>query len=163
MVNSRQELVMEIVDIKKEACFVGQYIELRNSYTELLLTHPVDMSGTIEWLKRGDIEIKGVVEGGLLLGAVILYLDRDNEVAFFARERNKGIGSKLLGIVELVAFSRGLESLRAWVLERNVAARQTFEKNGFIEVGISGREYQGSVQQGIDYKKNLKGNHENAG
>lgn len=154
---------MEIVDLKKEAGFVGQYIELRNSYTELLLTSPVDMTGTIEWLKSSDIEIRGLAEGGILLGVVILYLDRDNEIAFFAKERNRGIGSKLLDVVESVAVTRGLKSVRSWVLEGNIAARRTFEKNGFIEAGISGREYQGSILQGIDYKKNLKGNHENAG
>ena len=102
---------MEIIDLKKEAGFVDQYIELRNRYAELLLTSAVEMTGTRQWLKRGDIEIRGIADGGVLLGVVILYLDRDNEIAFFARERNRGIGSKLLSIIESVAVEKRLGSI----------------------------------------------------
>ncbi|OGP27327.1 MAG: hypothetical protein A2067_01005 [Deltaproteobacteria bacterium GWB2_42_7] len=148
---------MKIVDLKKEVVFIEQYIELRNSYAELLLTSPVGMTGTREWLKRDDIEIRGLADGCVLLGVVILYISRNNEVALFAKERNQGIGSQLLKVIESVAMAKKLEFVRAWVLEGNIAARRTFEKNGFIEAGTSRREYMSFIQQGIDYKKNLKG------
>lgn len=146
---------METIDLKKEAGFVDQYIELRNRYAELLLTSAVEMTGTRQWLKRDNVEIRGIADGGALLGVVILYLDRDNEIAFFAREGNRGIGSKLLSIIESVAVEKRLGSMRAWVLEGNIAAKRTFEKNGFKKVGEKVREYKGMSNQGIEYKKIL--------
>lgn len=145
-----------VVDLKKEESFVEQYINLRNSYTGMLLTEPVNLSGTREWLKKADIEVIGLAEDNALLGAVILYLDRDGEIAFFAGEKNRGIGSKLLVLIEDVAKQKMLQSVCSWVLKENLIAQRVFEKNGFRKEGETVREYKGMSRQGIEYKKILE-------
>ncbi len=143
---------LENIDLKKREGFLAQYIALRNSYAELLLTSPVTRAETETWLKRTDIEIRGIVQDTVLLGIVILYLDRGGEIAFFAKERNKGIGSQLLHIITQVAHEKRLKSLWAWVLQENIPAQKAFEKNGFIKKETTERDYQGITKQGIEYR-----------
>ncbi|MEW6740277.1 MAG: GNAT family N-acetyltransferase [Nitrospirota bacterium] len=146
----------EIINLKEHDFFIEQYINLRNSYAELLLTLPVNISDTKEWLKKNDIEIRGVVQDITLLGVVILYLNKNGEIAFFVREQNKGFGGMLLDIIEKLAIERGLKSVWAWVLKDNLIAQRVFEKKGFIKEEIIEREYKGVIKQGIRYKKYLE-------
>lgn len=147
---------IDLKDLKQPESFIEQYVALRNSYTELLLTSPVNLAETKEWLKKDDIEIRGFVEDNALLGAVILYLDRNGEVAFFAGEKGKGIGSKLLVLIEDTARRKKLQLIWSWVLKENHIAQRVFEKNGFKKEGETIREYRGMPRQGIEYKKILE-------
>jgi len=144
---------MKVIDLKEEECFVEQYVNLRNKYTELLLTSPVDISQTKEWIKRNNIEIRGLVQDNILLGVVVLYLDRDGEIAFFVKNLNKGVGSRLLEIIEEVAKEKRLRFVWAWVLKDNLIAQRVFDKNGFVKERITEREYKGVTKFGIKYKK----------
>lgn len=65
---------MTPVDLKAASEYLDQYVALRNYWHELLLTEPVNLDGTREWLKRDDIEVRGLVEGKILMGIVILYV-----------------------------------------------------------------------------------------
>lgn len=148
---------MEVIDLKERSDLVGQYVELRNSYSDLLLTSPVNAGDTMEWLNKADIEIKGLIEDNILSGVVILYLDRGGEIAFFARERNRGTGSRLLSIIQETATEKGLKSVWAWVLEDNLTAQRAFEKNGFKREGTTERDYRGALRKGARFVKNLAG------
>jgi RimJ/RimL family protein N-acetyltransferase len=149
--------MQKIIDLKKDKKFIEQYVELRNKYTDLLLTDSVDISGTEEWLKKSNIEIRAIVEDDILHGVVILYLNRDAEVAFFAKEKSKGTGSKLLQIIEKVAKQKELPYIWAWVLEENLIAQRVFEKAGFKREGIDEREYKGLIRKGVNFRKMLSG------
>lgn len=149
------EMTEKIIDLKAEKQFLEQYIMLRNSYADYLLTTAVDIAGTTEWLKSKDFEIRCIIDNNTLLGAVILYLNRNGEVAFFAREKGKGIGVKLLYIIEEVAKEHNLQFIWAWVLEHNVPAQRAFEKAGFIKIGSSNREFAGKIKRGINFRKNI--------
>jgi RimJ/RimL family protein N-acetyltransferase len=115
----------------------------------------VNASETREWLKKNDIEIRSLVENDILLGVVILYLNKEGEISFFAKELNKGIGSRLLNIIEEVAKKKNLKSIWAWVLGENLIAQKAFEKNGFKKESVSEKEYKGVLRKGIQYKKYL--------
>lgn len=145
----------KVIDIKKYKDFIVQYVNLRNIYAELLLTAPVTIQDTKKWLKRDDIEIRGILQDDILMGVVILYLDRSGEVAFFVKEKGQGVGSKLLKVAEKVAKESKLKSLWAWVLVDNLIAQRVFEKNGFLKEGINERQFKGVVKQGYIYKKYL--------
>ena len=147
---------MKIIDLKKEEFFIEQYVNLRNSYVKLLLTLPVSISETKEWLKRNDIEIRGFVQDNLLLGVVILYLNRDSEIAFFVKYPKKGIGSKLLKIIEKVAKEKDLEFIWSWVLKDNFIAQRVFEKNGFVREKITERMHNKKEYRGITFRKTLR-------
>lgn len=146
---------MRIVDLKKERAFIEQYIILRNSYAELLLTAPVNRENTERWLALEDLEVMGLAEENILLGVVILYLGRVGEIAFFVRDKNRGIGGKLLEIVENVARNYGLESVWSWVLEGNKIAQRVFERNGFVRLREEKREFQGHMASGTRFTKPL--------
>jgi len=146
---------MRTIDLKIDRTLLNQYIELRNSYAEMLLTEPVTPEDTLEWLKRDDTEVMGLAEDDTLLGAVILYLNRGGEIAFFARERNKRVGSKLLFLIEYIAKHKKLQSIWSWVLEDNRIAQRVFEKNGFEKERETVRVYKGISKQGIEYRKIL--------
>ena len=152
---SRMGADIETIDLKEKEDFLDQYIDLRNKYIELLLTSSVTLPETKGWVKRNNIEIRGLVQDNVLLGAVILYLSRNGEITFFVKDPNKGIGSKLLQIIQNVAREKGLQSVWAWVLNDNFIAQRTFEKNGFVKTGMSEREYKGTTKQGFEYKLDL--------
>ena len=146
---------MDIIDLRKREDFINQYVQLRNAYAELLLTSPVNISETREWLQKNDIEIRSLVENDVLLGVVILYLSKEGEISFFVKESSKGIGSRLLNIIEEVAKKKNLKSIWAWVLKENLIAQKAFERNGFKKESVSEKEYKGIVRKGIQYKKYL--------
>jgi len=147
---------MEIIDFKEKEYFIEQYVHLRNSYTDLLFTSPVNIPETKEWLKKkNDIEIRGLVQDDILLGVVILYLNREGEIAFFVKNQNKGIGGQLLHIIVEVAKKKDMKFIWGWVLKDNFIAQRVFQKNGFVKESISEREYKGIIKYGIMYKKYL--------
>jgi GNAT superfamily N-acetyltransferase len=146
---------VEAVDLKKDRRFVEQYINLRNSYADLLLTSRVNLADTEEWLACEDVELRGMAEGDDLLGVAILYPKKDGEIAFFVRDRNRGIGTSLLSLIEDAARERGLPFVRAWTLKDNRIARRVFEKCGFEREGIRTREREGAYYELVGYIKKV--------
>ncbi len=148
---------MKVVDLKKEKNFIKQYVLLRNSYIKQLLTSPVSFFETIHWIKRNNVELRGIIKGNNLLGVVILYVNRGGEIAFFVRYLNKGVGNRLLRVIERVAKQRGLKMIWAWALKDNFIAQRVFEKNNFIKEDIIKKQYKGELKHGIKYIKSIKG------
>ena len=146
---------MRVVDIKKEHFFMEQYMNLRNRYADALLTACVDREGTEKWLAGENVEVRGLAEGDTLMGVVILYPDKEGEIAFFVREPNSGIGTVLLAVIEEVARSNGLSYVKSWTLKDNAIAQRVFEKSGFFQMGKENREFRGTILAGIRYQKVL--------
>jgi len=146
---------MKVIDIKKEKGFIEQYVNLRNSHADLLLTSAVTVSLTKQWLDGNDVELRGLVQDDVLSGAAILYPNKNGEIAFFAKYPNSGIGSRLLEIIEEVAKERKLGSIWAWVLEDNSIARHVFEKSGFAKIETCEREHKCLIMAGVKYEKTL--------
>jgi len=144
-----------VVNLKVDENFIEQYVQLRNRYCDLLVTNPINAVETREWLKREDIEIRGIVRDNVLLGVVILFLNRKNEIAFFSSIDRRGFGSKLLSIIEIAAKERGLRDVWAWVLCDNVIAQRAFLKNGYQKAENSTKTYQGRILQGFVFRKAL--------
>ena len=109
----------KVLNLKEHSELLPQYVELRNSYCELLLTQSVGVSESFKWIQETTAEIRVIEENGLISGVVLLYPDRGGEVAFFAREQQRGIGTKLLKVVDEVARQVRLPSIWAWVREDN--------------------------------------------
>ncbi len=147
--------LLKIVDLKKDELFISQYVELRNSYADLLLTKPVEVGETKKWLARKDVEVRCSVNNGVLIGAVILYLNKENEVAFFVKDRNRGIGSQLLRAIEEVAREKKLKGVWAWVLSSNTVAQKTFMKNGYLLEQKTQRRYSDKNLEGFIFRKKL--------
>jgi len=143
------------VNLKERGDLVEQYVALRNTCLDLLLTRSVTAEETRQWLEQDGVEVLGLTEGDRLFGAVVLYKDRDNEIAFFASDRGQGIGTELLRIIEEVASWQGLHTIWGWVLCRNLAAQKTFEKAGFSRTGESTKTYAGKVESGFEYRKHV--------
>jgi len=145
----------KFIDLKTNLKYIEQYIELRNQYSELLLTKKVNYKETLEWLKIKDIEIYGIVEDDILKGVIILYINKGNELTFFVKEKQKGYGTILLKYMEEIAIKKNIKQLYAWVLEKNIIASKVFEKNGYKETGTSIKIFDGKKYKGYIYKKNL--------
>ncbi len=146
-----------VIDLKKEEEFIEAYVSLRNRYSSLLLTKQVNVVQTRKWLKSRDIEVRGIVEDSSLTGATILYLNREGEIALFAKEPNQGMGIKLLEIVERVAKEKNLKSIWAWVLDDNLPAKRAFQKNGYKTDGKSRRCYEAENRLGVIFRKQFRG------
>jgi len=144
-----------VIDLKKEEEFIEEYVSLRNRYSELLTTKLVNVAETKEWLRDNQIEIRGLVQDDIFLGAVILYLNREGEIALFVKEPQQGIGTKLLKIVEQVAEEKKIGNVWAWVLLDNQKAQLVFRKNGYTEEAQSLRFYEGENKPGIIFRKNF--------
>jgi len=147
--------VPKIIDLKKNEFFIAQYVDLRNRYVELLLTNPISVPETKEWLGREDVEIRCLIEDNVLTGAAILYLNKKGEVAFFVKNRNRGVGSQLLKVIEEVAKGKKLNSLWAWVMSSNLAAQKTFIKNGYLLEGETEKRFKDKVFPGFVFRKKL--------
>jgi predicted acetyltransferase len=147
--------VIKIIDLKKDEFFIPQYVELRNHYVDLLLTNAVTVDETKEWLVKENIEVRCFVDQHVLIGVVILYLNKGGEVAFFVKNRHRGVGSQLLKVIEEVAKGRKLNSLWAWVMSSNLAAQKTFIKNGYLMEGETERRYRNKILQGFVFRKKL--------
>lgn len=145
-----------IIDLKKDDLFVPQYVDLRNRYAQLLLSTPVTVAETKAWLLREAVVVKCLIENDVLVGAVVLYLNKAGEIAFFVKEPKKELGSQLLRVIERVAAEKKLGSLWAWVLTTNLAAQRTFLKNGYRLEKECPRKYDDEVLNGLIYRKMIE-------
>jgi predicted acetyltransferase len=144
-----------VINLKEEARFISQYVKLRNQYCELLLTAPVSVEETKKWLENEAVEVIGVVKEDVLLGIAILYLHRAGEIAFFVRRSNHGTGSYLLKVGERIARDKGMGSVWAWVLNKNVAARKTFTKAGYSLEKESDKYFERKLKKGVIFRKTV--------
>jgi len=142
-----------VLNLKRRLDLLPQYIELRNCYCELLLTHSIEISATSQWIKNTTTEIRVIEEDNNILGVLLLYLDRDGEVAFLAKQQNRGIGTRLLNIADEIANEAKLSLIWAWVREDNIVAAKVFEKCGYVMSGREKRIYNGQHIRGIRYTK----------
>jgi len=147
---------MNTIDLKEHPSIVPQYVEMRNRYVDLLLTEPVTVEGTARWLRDGKVEVRCLVDEDLLKGSVILYFDREGEVAFFAGEPGKGIGTRLLAIVENVAREKGLGRMWARVLTSNEPAGRAFLKAGYALDGTMESAWRGKRHEVHVFRKVLR-------
>ena len=139
----------DVIDLRDHPVYLEQYIEQRNRYSDLLLTRTVSREQTEKWLREDGVVVRCLVDGGTLEGTVILYLDRGGEVAFFARQPGRGVGPRLLGIIEESGREKGLIRMWAWVLCVNERARRVFQKCGYSEIGVTERVHVGMIYKGF--------------
>lgn len=141
-----KQIKVDIVDLKKNLLYLEQYIELRNSYASTLLTDKVTKGSTTKWILNDSIHIKIAVYEKTLLGVVILYLDKDNEVSIFTKEQNKGLGTALLQKIENEALAKQLTHLNSWIEDSNEASKALFLKQNY---SILKREFK--IYNNINY------------
>jgi len=146
---------LRLIDLREEPRFTAAYVRLRNRYTDLLLSAAVGLGETQRWLQRGDVAVRCLVRGDTLLGAAVLYLHREGEIAFFTSEPGRGVGGRLLRAMEQTARERGLRCIWGWVLEGNTRALKVFEKSGFIRRGMSVRKFRGERLPGVRLDKGV--------
>jgi len=147
--------VLKIIDLKQDEFFLPQYVELRNHYVDLLLTNSVTVDETKDWLVKENVEVRCFVDSQTLIGVVILYLNKEGEVAFFVKNRNRGVGSQLLKVIEEVAKGKKLNGLWSWVMSSNLAAQKAFTKNGYLLEGETERRYRNKILRGFVFRKKL--------
>lgn len=145
--------MQKLVDLRHHHEFVPQYVALRNRHAGLLLTAPVTVDETTEWLRHERVEVRCLIADNIVMGAVVLYLDRDGEIAIFVREQGRGTGSSLLQAIEETAMNAGLASVWAWVLADNNAAQRLFTKNGYRLEERSERRCNNETRQGLVFRK----------
>lgn len=149
----------EVVDLRAAPELLAGYVALRNRHARLLLTAPVDEEGTRRWLAAAPALALLLREGPRVLGAAVLYPDRDGEVAVFVDEPRRGAGSALLAAVEAAARARGMAGIRAVVRDDNAAARALFLRAGFADAGALSRDYEGRAVALRALHKPLAGAH----
>jgi GNAT superfamily N-acetyltransferase len=146
---------LRVIDLKENRELIVQYMELRNQYADLLLTDKVEREGTMAWLDRDDHVAIGLADGDSLAGVVVLYFNRNGEVALFSRRRPGGLGSRLLALAEEAALRRGLSRIWAWVRDDNRIAQNCFLKNGFSSASKVTRVRGKSEVHGVMFEKQI--------
>lgn len=146
---------MRVINLKKNNFYLDQYVKLRNKNRKLLLSGAVNQVGTRKWLVEKKIEIFGIVLDDILEGVVILYKEKNGEIAFFVRTPGKGIGTMLLKNILRVAKSKNIQYVWAWVLKRNKIAQHVFKKLGFQDFKETVRIFEMKRKSGIMFRKLL--------
>ena len=120
----------EIINLNSNNVPIGiinQYVKLRNQNKLNLNTSPVTLEETFNWLSKARVFIKGLINENKLYGVVIIYIDKDYELTFFARDKGKGLGKILLGIADNIAKEKKIDRLWAGTLNNNILAIKSFE------------------------------------
>lgn len=148
---------MKIISLAKAPEFITQYVDLRNIYKENLLTNIVTAEETLEWLNRSDICVEVAINDQELLGAVILYLNKDAELAIFTKYHRQGVANKLLQSVKMTAKQTySLEYIWAWVADENKASLSLFLRNGFSKIKTTPKLYNNMTILGSMYRYEFK-------
>jgi len=146
---------MQLINIKNSVEYIKQYVEMRNLFTQALLTESVNVENTKRWLNKTDSRVLGLVAKNLLKGVVIIYPQRNFEIAVFAAEERKGIGTSLLEIAEIHANKLGSNFIWAWVRNDNFSAQRCFINSNYAEEGRDVRQYNGHSIKGVIFTKSL--------
>lgn len=147
---------MKIISLANAPEFIEQYVELRNTYKERLFTTAVTKNDTVLWLANSDVYVGVAIDNRELVGAVVLYLSKDAELAIFTKYHNQGIGTKLLRNIKMVARQiYSLEYIWAWVAIDNTASSSLFLKCGFSRVDNICRQYAQKTLNGNKFECRL--------
>ena len=133
--------------------FVSQYVSLRNKYCHLLLTEETTLEKTQKWLTNSGVHSYLLIEHNQLLSCVLLYPKKDNEVAIFSANKQRGSAKKLLIYIEEEAQKLSLPFLRAVIREDNIPAQRLFLSLGYVFEKKENRMYNGQVIPVIEYRK----------
>jgi N-acetylglutamate synthase-like GNAT family acetyltransferase len=142
-----------IINLKKKLYLLDGYIKLRNKYSKNLLTQKTTIEETEAWLKNTDIEVICSIKNEKITGACILHIYRNGEITIFVAEKNKGLGSRLLREIEMVATKRHLKKIWAWTDISNLTAVNFFLKNGYIKRSFCYKNFSDKKLKGIIFEK----------
>lgn len=145
---------MQILNLREFPAYTESYVELRNLNIGPLLTRFVDLEETIHWLETARTDVWGAVVEGKVIGASVLYYEKNAELAIFAKQTRQGVGSMLLKQLEKHAEGR-TEKIWAWTLLENQAAANFFRKHDYTEMGLSEKIFLGKVYLGQRFEKKL--------
>jgi len=146
---------MKIINLKNNMVYLKDYIYLRNTYSDCLLTKKVTKNKTKQWLKTHQVDIFIAILKEEVVGAIIIYYEKNNEITIFTKYKNKGIGSKLLFyILNKAKFNK--YDLWAWIEQNNVLSYKLFKKFGFIKIKDFEKEFKGMNFNGYILKKFFK-------
>jgi GNAT superfamily N-acetyltransferase len=102
---------------------------MRNRFVKELMTKPVTIAETKQWMNDDVGEIICMIEDGSLVGGVIIY-EFTEAIAIFC-EPGKGCGSRLLEYAERWAKEDGHDTLMAKVQPDNERSVRFFLKHGY--------------------------------
>lgn len=123
---------MKIINLADSLEYVAQYVTLRNAHAKALLTHLVTEEETLWWLHHAKVDVEVALRNEELIGAVVLYLDKNAEVTIFTKYAQEGIGGELLQyMLAQRAPMYQLTSVWVWVACENRASLALFSKYGF--------------------------------
>ena len=137
-----EKVAVNIVNLRDEPQYICQYVDLRNANKELLLSGDVGVDETAWWLKESGAHVLIATENDELVGAVVVYLQKDAETAIFCKYKRRGIATALLNEAKKTVQTM---YLWAWVADENAASRGMFLKNGFYEAQKKLKPYTGGT------------------
>ena len=106
-------------------------MRLRNRKKSYLNTSTVTMEQTFKWLSNENVYAKGLIKENKLYGVIIIYIDKNYELTFFAEHTGKGIGKILLGIADDIAKEKKIDKIWAWTLSSNLLAIKSLIGGGW--------------------------------
>ena len=117
------------INLNDNRQYIQSYIDLRNKYTDELMTKVITVQGTIEWFENGQGgAIHCLIEDDGVVAAVIVH--KRKEVTIFSDKA--GMGDKLLKEAERMARNLGYDKLWARVKDGNYPAHAAFDRNGYV-------------------------------
>lgn len=120
---------MEIVDLRKRLDLIPEYVELRNKYISELMSVPVTLESTNKWMSNHDALMIGVVSTqGELIGACVIYKERNNELAIFVKHPGYGIGKFVIDNMTSLCIEYGIKRIWARTKDNNLIAKKFFNK-----------------------------------
>jgi N-acetylglutamate synthase-like GNAT family acetyltransferase len=143
---------MILCDLKDALYLTDQYVKLRNLWAKNLLTDDVNEKETLEWLHEKSVVVLVACEEDEVVGASILYLEKEGEIAIFVKYPMQGIATILLRSMKELARLYQLQYIWGWVEEENIASSTIFLKNGFNEMEKKSRQYKDMIVKGCVYQ-----------
>lgn len=147
--------MINVIDLNHNLQYLNQYIELRNKYKDKLFTKSVNYEETKKWIKNNFILIKIAIKNEILLGVVVLYLNKNNEITIFTKEESKGIGSLLLIEIEKYALKNNIKYIYSWVEQSNEISKALFFNQNFLLFNESIKKYNDIEYIGNIFQKEL--------
>jgi spore coat polysaccharide biosynthesis protein SpsF len=124
---------LEIVNLNSTASveLLEQYVKLRNKYKDTLNSSIITLEGTKKWLEQNSAYLRGIVKQKMLIGVIIIYINKNYELTFFSKEIGMGVGKFLLNIADDIAEEKKIKKLWAWTSINNFPSIKSLEKNGW--------------------------------
>ena len=121
---------MTTVDLRQYKFLIPEYVSMRNRYVSELMTIPITLEMTIDWLDARPSKgmVFCVLSGNSLVGAFIISFERRQEFSVFVDKPGTGTGRFILGELERVCRSEGISKIWARIRDDNVRAKAFFDK-----------------------------------